>query len=161
LTFPDVPEALTGDKDLDEAIELAADALTTAINFYFEDRRPVPVTSPLKRGQVAVDLPDSVSAMAPAAVAKVAQRFCGHAVRRAGEARAKSAVRGLQRRLPFPPHSVAERSSARSEARRRRRQGWMPERRDKPSGAGSMRSTTAGWPRRRRHARSPQLGRRQ
>lgn len=62
VTFPDVPEALTGAKDRDEAIELAADALTTAMDFYFEDRRPVPLPSPLKRGQVAIDLPASVFA---------------------------------------------------------------------------------------------------
>lgn len=62
VTFPDIPEALTGAKDRDEAIELAADALTTAMDFYFEDRRPVPLPSALKRGQVAIDLPASVSA---------------------------------------------------------------------------------------------------
>jgi len=62
VTFPDIPEALTGAKDRDEAIELAADALTTAMDFYFEDRRPVPLPSPLKKGQVAIDLPASVSA---------------------------------------------------------------------------------------------------
>ena len=62
VTFPDIPQATTGAKDRDEAIELAADALTTAMDFYFEDRRPVPLPSPLKRGQVAIDLPASVSA---------------------------------------------------------------------------------------------------
>jgi len=62
VTFPDIPEAVTGAKDRAEAIELAADALTTAMDFYFEDRRPVPMPSPLKKGQVAVDLPASVSA---------------------------------------------------------------------------------------------------
>ena len=62
VTFPDIPEAVTGARDRAEAIELAMDALTTAMDFYFEDRRPVPMPSPLKRGQVAVDLPASVSA---------------------------------------------------------------------------------------------------
>lgn len=62
VTFPDVPEAITGAKDRAEAIELAADALTTAMDFYFEDRRPVPLPSPPKRGQITVDLPPSVSA---------------------------------------------------------------------------------------------------
>ncbi len=62
VTFPDIPEAMTGAKERAEAIELAADALTTAMDFYFEDRRPVPMPSPLKKGQVAVDLPASVSA---------------------------------------------------------------------------------------------------
>ena len=62
VTFPDIPEAMTGAKERVEAIKLAADALTTAMDFYFEDRRPVPMPSPLKKGQVAVDLPASVSA---------------------------------------------------------------------------------------------------
>lgn len=62
VSFPDIPEALTGAKDRAEAIALAADALTTAMDFYFEDRRPVPLPSALKRGQVAVDLPASVAA---------------------------------------------------------------------------------------------------
>ncbi|KWT82053.1 MULTISPECIES: type II toxin-antitoxin system HicB family antitoxin [unclassified Variovorax] len=61
VTFPDIPEAVTGAKDRVEAIELAADALTTAMDFYFEDRRPVPMPSALKRGQVAIDLPPSVA----------------------------------------------------------------------------------------------------
>jgi antitoxin HicB len=62
VSFPDIPEALTSGADRDEAIAMAADALTTAMEFYFEDRRPVPLPSPLKRGQVAVDLPASVAA---------------------------------------------------------------------------------------------------
>ncbi|RZL88145.1 MAG: type II toxin-antitoxin system HicB family antitoxin [Variovorax sp.] len=62
VSFPDVPEALTGAKNRDEAIALAADALTTAMDFYFEDRRPVPPPSEPKRGQITVDLPASVSA---------------------------------------------------------------------------------------------------
>jgi hypothetical protein len=39
---------------------LAADALTIARDFHFEDRRPVPLPSTVKRGQVVVDLPPSV-----------------------------------------------------------------------------------------------------
>ncbi|PLC02319.1 antitoxin [Variovorax sp. RO1] len=62
VSFPDIPEALTGAKSRTKALELALDALTTAMDFYFEDRRPVPLPSSLKRGQVAIDLPASVSA---------------------------------------------------------------------------------------------------
>lgn len=62
VSFPDIPEALTCGDDREEALRMAADALTTAMDFYFEDRRPVPLPSPLKRGQVAVDLPASVAA---------------------------------------------------------------------------------------------------
>ena len=62
VSFPDIPEALTGAATRERALEMAADALTTAMDFYFEDRRPVPVPSQPKRGQVLVDLPVSVSA---------------------------------------------------------------------------------------------------
>ena len=62
VSFPDIPEALTGAATREEALEIAADALTTAMDFYFEDRRPVPAPSQPKRGQVMVDLPASVSA---------------------------------------------------------------------------------------------------
>jgi antitoxin HicB len=62
VSFPDVPEALTGAATREEALAMAADALTTAMDFYFEDRRPVPSPSAPKRGQVLVDLPPSVGA---------------------------------------------------------------------------------------------------
>jgi antitoxin HicB len=62
VSFPDVPEALTGAATREEALAIAADALTTAMDFYFEDRRPVPAPSAPKRGQVLVDLPPSVGA---------------------------------------------------------------------------------------------------
>ena len=45
----------------DDALK-GADALTTAMDFYFEDRRPVPAPSDPKRGQVLVDLPPSIGA---------------------------------------------------------------------------------------------------
>ncbi|MBB3639672.1 type II toxin-antitoxin system HicB family antitoxin [Variovorax atrisoli] len=62
MSFSDIPEALTGAKTRSEVLNLAVDALTTAMDFYFEDRRAVPLPSPLKRGQVGIDLPASVSA---------------------------------------------------------------------------------------------------
>ena len=62
VSFPDIPEALKGASTRDEAIALAADALTTAMDFYFGDHRQVPVPSAPKRGQVVVDLPPSVAA---------------------------------------------------------------------------------------------------
>jgi antitoxin HicB len=62
VSFPDIPEALTSGASREEALDMAADALTTAMDFYFEDRRPVPAPSHPKRGQVLIDLPASVSA---------------------------------------------------------------------------------------------------
>ena len=41
---------------------MAKEALEVAMDFYFEDRRPVPMPSNPKRGQAVVELPASVSA---------------------------------------------------------------------------------------------------
>jgi antitoxin HicB len=62
VTFPDIPEAITQGDTKEEAIAMAQDALETAIEFYFEDKRAVPAPSKLKRGQHAVELPASLSA---------------------------------------------------------------------------------------------------
>ena len=62
VSFPDIPEALTGASTREEALDMAVDALTTAMDFYFEDRRPVPPPSAPKRGHVLVDLPPSIGA---------------------------------------------------------------------------------------------------
>jgi len=62
VSFPDIPEALTGAASREDALQMAVDALTSAMDFYFEDRRAVPPPSELKRGQVWVDLPPSVGA---------------------------------------------------------------------------------------------------
>jgi len=40
---------------------MAADALATAMQFYFEGRRPVPLPSPAARGECLVELPVSVA----------------------------------------------------------------------------------------------------
>ena len=62
VSFPDIPEALTGAATKEQALEMAADALTTAMDFYFEDRRLVPPPSMPKRGHVLIDLPPSLGA---------------------------------------------------------------------------------------------------
>lgn len=62
VSFPDIPEALTSGDTIKQAREMAADALATAMEFYFEDGRPVPLPSKAKRGQHLVELPASVSA---------------------------------------------------------------------------------------------------
>lgn len=43
VTFPDVPEAITRGED--EALLYAVDALETALSFYVDDRKPLPVPS--------------------------------------------------------------------------------------------------------------------
>lgn len=62
VSFPDIPEALTGGATREEAIDMAADALITAMDFYFEDRRSVPLPSAPKRGQVLIELPLGIAA---------------------------------------------------------------------------------------------------
>ena len=54
VTFPDVPEAITQGEDEDEALLYAIDAIETALSFYVDDRKPLPVPSKPKRGQRTV-----------------------------------------------------------------------------------------------------------
>lgn len=62
VQFIDIPEALTQGRTRERALDMAADALRTAMDFYFEDGRRVPMPSRVKRGQVGVELPPSVGA---------------------------------------------------------------------------------------------------
>src|ERR1039458_3415384 len=62
VPFPDIPEAITQGDNREHALEMAKDALELAMDFYFEDRRPVPAPSKPKRGQDVVELPASLSA---------------------------------------------------------------------------------------------------
>ena len=56
-TFRDVPEALMQADTLQQAREMAADALATAMEFYIEDRRPAPMPSRARAGEELVSLP--------------------------------------------------------------------------------------------------------
>lgn len=62
VTFPDIPEAITQGEDIGDALTHAADALESALEFYFDGQRRVPAPSKPKRGQRVVELPPSVSA---------------------------------------------------------------------------------------------------
>ena len=62
VTFPDIPEALTQGETVEEALAMAAEALETALDFYFEQPREVPEPSHIKRGGKFVELPASLSA---------------------------------------------------------------------------------------------------
>lgn len=42
ITFPDIPEAITFGSSLDEAINNSFDCLSTALDFYKEDNKPLP-----------------------------------------------------------------------------------------------------------------------
>ena len=62
VTFVDIPEAITQGDTEAEALAAAKDALESALDFYFEDKRAVPAPSKAKRGQSIVELPASLSA---------------------------------------------------------------------------------------------------
>jgi antitoxin HicB len=64
ITFRDIPEAITQGDTEEEALFMAQDALTTALDFYFDDRRQVPMPSRARKGERLIALPASVWAKA-------------------------------------------------------------------------------------------------
>ena len=62
VTFKDVPEAITQGDTVPQALAAAKEALESAMDFYFEDKRAVPAPSKPKRGQHVMELPASLSA---------------------------------------------------------------------------------------------------
>lgn len=61
VTFRDIPEANTQGETFEEAVEMAEDALLTALTFYFEDNRTIPAPSKPKLKETLIDLPISAS----------------------------------------------------------------------------------------------------
>ena len=62
VTFKDVPEAITQGDTVPQALAAAKEALESALDFYFEDKRAVPAPSKPRRGQHVIELPASLSA---------------------------------------------------------------------------------------------------
>jgi len=62
VTFRDIPEAITEGESFEKATIHARDALETALDFYFDDRREVPAPSKARRGEHLIELPASLSA---------------------------------------------------------------------------------------------------
>lgn len=62
VTFRDIPEAITQGDDEDDALFMAKDALLSSMDFYFDDKRSVPLPSPAQPGERLVPLPASVAA---------------------------------------------------------------------------------------------------
>jgi antitoxin HicB len=54
VRFPDLPEALTDGATIEDAMNEAADCLTVALSGRLSDGLPVPVPSPVARGQYRV-----------------------------------------------------------------------------------------------------------
>ena len=62
VSFPDVPEALTGGDDRAEALDMAADALGAALSMYVKAREDIPVPSTAVAGQALIAVPTIVAA---------------------------------------------------------------------------------------------------
>jgi antitoxin HicB len=56
VRFPAVPEALTHGATRKEALAHAVDALETALSFYVDERRKLPVPGRLRRGRVMIEV---------------------------------------------------------------------------------------------------------
>ena len=61
VTFRDVPEANTQGDTFIEAVEMAQDALQTAMEFYDEDNKPRPKPSAATHGDVMIDINSEVT----------------------------------------------------------------------------------------------------
>ena len=62
VMFPDVPEAGTDGATCDEALAGAQDALLAALGGYVTLQRAIPSPSPVRPGQLAIELPPLVAA---------------------------------------------------------------------------------------------------
>lgn len=75
VTFPDVPEAITGGADRFEAMDMAADALATVLAEYVYQKRDIPLPSAAADGQELVAVPSVVAAKLALYSAMRAQRI--------------------------------------------------------------------------------------
>ena len=62
VSFPDVPEALTGGASRAEALKMAEDALVAALSMYVKEREEIPVPGAGVPGQACVAVPTVVAA---------------------------------------------------------------------------------------------------
>jgi antitoxin HicB len=61
VTFPDLPDATASGASREEAMQMAPEALQTAIEFYLDDQRAVPQPSKVAPGQEPVELAQDVA----------------------------------------------------------------------------------------------------
>lgn len=57
VTCPDIPEMASVGEDIESALIEAEDGLVAALEFYFDDRRKIPMPSKVNAGQYSVPLP--------------------------------------------------------------------------------------------------------
>lgn len=101
VSFPDVPEAKTFVDDKSTANPIAAEALATALSFYVEAHKPLPIPSLPKRGQTLIYLP-------AATVAKLAlyQAMCDQAITQSELAKRLGCHRQQVARVVDPAHNT-------------------------------------------------------
>ena len=75
VTFPDVPEAITGGKDRAEALSMAEDALATTLAGYVHEKWDIPDPSVATDSHVMVPVPTVVAAKLALYSAMKAQRI--------------------------------------------------------------------------------------
>lgn len=74
-TFPDVPEAVTGGPNRSQVLEMAEDALATALAGYVHEKWEIPSPSAAVEGQDVVAVPTVVAAKLALYTAMRAQRI--------------------------------------------------------------------------------------
>ncbi len=99
VSFPDVPEAITGGADRDESLFLAADALSTALAGYVLDGKEIPIPGELKPGQERVSVIPVVAAKIALYVAMTQQH-----VSKVELGRRLGVSEGAIRRITNPDH---------------------------------------------------------
>ena len=62
VKFRDIPEAITQGDDDAEAMAMAEEVLISSIEFYLQNKRPIPSASKVRRGERLVPLPANISA---------------------------------------------------------------------------------------------------
>lgn len=95
VSFRDIPEALTCGDTLEEAKAMAADALLTAMDFYFERRQAVPRPSLPQEGEVLIPLPATTWAKVQLLNEMVAQKITQAELARRMQARPQEVTRLL------------------------------------------------------------------
>ncbi len=74
-SFPDVPEAITGGSDRDEALAMAEDALATGLAGYVHEKWDIPAPSEAADGQAPAPVPTVAAAKLALYSAMRAQRI--------------------------------------------------------------------------------------
>ena len=107
VTFPDVPEAVTGGRDRAETLLLAADALSTALGGYVQGERDIPQPSTASPDQELVAVPAVMTAKLALYTAMRSQNITESELARRLGVRSVSRPQADRPRQPVPHRAVA------------------------------------------------------